>query len=990
MVPKVFISSTVEDLKDYRQAAKDAALKAGILPVMFEHWPASGDRLPLEACLRTAADCDLLIVIVAHRYGWVPGSENADRSITWLECEEALRSGKEVLAFILDDDAPWPAELKEEYAAVTAVQRGIPTAEELLAIRRGIDQLKAFKIWLRSRGVRAAFRSPADLRGEVIAALNDWQIRHRKGNAEEVKDTADFTRYLRHLQELCGFIDIRGLQVGSGKANKFSIEDLYIRLELKTEGGGKGASSGAAEQQLEALLERRCAVIIGDPGSGKTTLLRRVAHSLAVAWLRLRTDAAKTDFGIEGEPPLPLLIRLSDLGNFLERSASSDSPELPSAADSPEWLPLFMSRMSREYRWGLDLSVFRELMEQGRVIVLLDGLDEAPSTRVRKMLARLIENSAAVYEHCRFLMTSRPRGYTAETSLQMFQMFEVQPLSDEAVQTFLQRWCESLFPDAPTRREEHFAELHSALDSRSEIRRMATNPVMLTALAVVHWNQKRIPEQRAELYESILTWLSRAREDRKGRTSAERCMSLLQAVALGMQNHPDGRLVEVRRRWAAEEIAARCGDSGMDVERAEQFLMEEELDSGIVVARGDHVRFWHLSFQEYLAARAISALREQDQHNMLVSNARKLLAPEWRETVLLFAGILYHQGPEKLNAMLGALLDLPEMTQSVPNEANLVGLVGAVQRDLTAFEFTFRDSRFDAIRDRILRVFDPEEQVSLSSRERLEAADALGQSGDPRLVGEQWVRMPGGSFAIGAQRDDPNAPGYDACALANELPFRTVTLSGFRVSRFLVTVADFAPFIADSGYENPKFWAAGGFGEWKRPEKWDNQAPYSNRPVVGLSWYEAQAWCRWAGWGVRLLSEAEWERTARGEAGRLFPWGDAAPDYRFLNYAKSTQESDDSYRQNVEIGRPTPVGFYPLGRTPEGVYDLAGNVFEWCEDEVTPGRRALRGGCYRSVDLFVRASARGHCPANARGDFIGFRACTIYGHYASRSGAQDQ
>jgi formylglycine-generating enzyme required for sulfatase activity len=87
-------------------------------------------------------------------------------------------------------------------------------------------------------------------------------------------------------------------------------------------------------------------------------------------------------------------------------------------------------------------------------------------------------------------------------------------------------------------------------------------------------------------------------------------------------------------------------------------------------------------------------------------------------------------------------------------------------------------------------------------------------------------------------------------------------------------------------------------------------------------------------------------------------------------------------------GRLTPVGFYPLGKTPDGVYDLAGNVFEWCETEVAPGRRALRGGCFRSVDLFVRASARGHFPAESRADFIGFRVCSIYGVDAPASGVR--
>src|ERR1051325_2477690 len=119
---KVFISSTREDLNAYRQEARDAALKAGFRPIMFEHWSASGERPPLQACLKAISDCDLLIVLVAHRYGWVPHGQppGSYSSITRLECEEAVRRGKEVIAFVVDESAPWPAELREEYAATKA------------------------------------------------------------------------------------------------------------------------------------------------------------------------------------------------------------------------------------------------------------------------------------------------------------------------------------------------------------------------------------------------------------------------------------------------------------------------------------------------------------------------------------------------------------------------------------------------------------------------------------------------------------------------------------------------------------------------------------------------------------------------------------------------------------------------------------------------------------------------------------------------------
>jgi formylglycine-generating enzyme required for sulfatase activity len=962
---------------DFRQAARDAALKAGFFPAMFEHWAASGRRAPLEACLDAVRGCDLLVVIVAHRYGWVPDSERLSgyRSITWLECEAAIRAGREVLAFMLDEKCSWPIELKEEYAAIEAVRKGVPTPEELLSIRRGIQELVKFKAWLSSLGVRARFNSSSDLRGEVIAALNDWRLRRTDFAQLAENDAEDPSRYLRNLHEICRYIDIRGLQVGSGKAHRFPIEELYIPIEFRANiASSSRNTSEIPAQQLKAILERRCSVIIGNPGSGKTTLLRRIVFNLTASWLRVNSVPLPDELNTQDEVPLPILVRLSDLSMFVERSAANPSADIPTEADSVNWLIRFLGKMSAENSLGLSETWFRKLLEDGRGIVLIDGLDEAPTLQSRKTMARLVENCARVYTNCHFVVTSRPKAYTAETTLYAFEPFEVQPLGESAVNLFLSRWCEALFPEETPLRERHFAELQFALQSRPDIRRMATNPVMLTALATVHWNARRIPEQRAELYESIVLWLARARESRKGRTSAERCINLLQAIALAMQNSSEGRLVEMNRRGAAEQIASRFEDGGSSVEAAERFLIEEELDSGIVVGRGDNLRFWHLSFQEFLAARAAAGLREQDQDELFFSDLSKTLSSEWRETLLLFSGILYHQGPEKLDAFVSHFLG-HSRDSTLARKAKLVGLIGSIQRDLASFHYKFQDPRFEEMRGSVMSVFEHTGIQVLEPAARLEAAEAIGQSGDPRLDEPHWIEMSSGTFLIGAQSDDPEAIGYDPCALRNEGPCAMVAVQKFRISRFPVTVAEFENFIADDGYDHSKYWKNDGFGRWKRPEQWDAQLQYPNRPVVGVSWYEAQAYCRWSGYGVRLPTGIQWERAARGIQSRLFPWGDEQPNDTLLNYA-SALSSNKEERSRTYVGRPTPVGFYPTGATPDGVMDMAGNVFEWCQDEIEVSFRLVRGGGYNSVSLFVRAAFKGRYEAGTRRDFIGFRICS--------------
>ena len=124
ITPVVFISSTVEDLKPFRTAAREAATRARFLPEMQEYFVASGDKPPLDECLARVSKADVVVVIVAHRYGWVPPNQVSGncKSITWLECEEAVRRRKEILPFIVDKKAEWPMDLREAYRTMAATE----------------------------------------------------------------------------------------------------------------------------------------------------------------------------------------------------------------------------------------------------------------------------------------------------------------------------------------------------------------------------------------------------------------------------------------------------------------------------------------------------------------------------------------------------------------------------------------------------------------------------------------------------------------------------------------------------------------------------------------------------------------------------------------------------------------------------------------------------------------------------------------------------
>ena len=208
----------------------------------------------------------------------------------------------------------------------------------------------------------------------------------------------------------------------------------------------------------------------------------------------------------------------------------------------------FLAERSNDRGWDLDENFLRQAVREGDAIVLLDGLDEAPNRSERETLARMFEKTVADNENCRFVVTTRPRAYEGLTVFSGFERFQVEPFEPRGVETFLRYWSKGLYPEDPRAAEEHYEELAGALKAKSQIRLMARNPVMLTALAALYWNDRRLPDQRAELYESILGWLLRSRESRPGPAGEKTTRQRLSRLALAMHTHPEGRQTQVNRR----------------------------------------------------------------------------------------------------------------------------------------------------------------------------------------------------------------------------------------------------------------------------------------------------------------------------------------------------------------------------------------------------------------------------------------------------------
>ena len=218
------------------------------------------------------------------------------------------------------------------------------------------------------------------------------------------------------------------------------------------------------------------------------------------------------------------------------------------------------------------------------------------------------------------------------------------------------------------------------------------------------------------------------------------------------------------------------------------------------------------------------------------------------------------------------------------------------------------------------------------------------------------VTIPAGPFRMGTPKAETEAAakryGFHVSWLANEAPERTIDLPAFAIDRYPVTNAQFHAFCKATDY-SPR-------GHWRGGAPSDDLL---SQPVVMVNREDARAYAKWA--GKRLPTEEEWEKAARGGDGRVFPWGS-----RFNS--KACCWNRDS--AGIWLGT-LPVDAHPVGASPYGVMDMAGNAAEWTDSSPGPGSGIVKGGCWMTQSpMNLRAAARGMSGFdNNQSLFIGFR-----------------
>ena len=737
-------------------------------------------------------------------------------------------------------------------------------------------------------------------------------------------------------------------------------------------------------------------VVLGAPGCGKSTLLRHFELKNGqnmLANLNADSDAA----------PLQFTFFLSL--NSYKPARSGDA--LPPPHD---WLT---QRWEQDHS---DLPALESLMEQGRVTLLLDALNEIPAARAEAvpLWKDFLAGLARDYPGNRVIFSCRTLDYSATLSSKELRVPQVriESLSDEQVREFIEVYCPN-----------HAKALWVKLDGTPQLE-MLRLPYFLKLL-IEQARDGEIPAGRAALFTGFVR--EALKREVEGDNPLFQPGELLAERDILWLNQPRGakapfklpevgvlipKLCHLAYQMQSQRTAGEGGQVRIEYDEALALLahgragdlikasaaigvLEHDLDR-------DEILYFHQLLQEYFAARELAKspqpqlVRQPWQADQVTPNLQDTLAKladsdplpplpgtGWEETTLLAAAMA--KDPARFVAEL--------MEENLP----LVGRCAAQPEIGVSNELKSKLRR--AL---VERTQDPKADL----RARIAAGLALGELGDPRFERYQGshgdyllpplIEIPGGVYSIGS-----NEGIYE-----DESPVHPVELKPFRMGQFPVTNAEWALFMKAGGYDDERWWDTEEAKSWRRGEstaegpkqqgvkayksyaamkdeeyerlleKWDspgrktrpaywNDDAFNNpgQPVVGVCWHEARAYCAWlrtqTGQPFRLPTEAEWETAARGKKGRRYAYGDEFDANRCNAF-------------ETHIRRTIPISVFPGGETPEGLVDMTGNTWDWTsslyetydagdgrEYIITgDGRRVLRGGSWYDFQTVARASYR--------------------------------
>ncbi len=652
---KVFLSSTSKDLREFRLRAKGAISDLGDYQcIAMEHFGAH-DAAAEDYSLDRVAECDLFVLLLGATYGSCPPS--ADKSYTELEYDKAVELNKPRLVFAASEDFPVPRGLSDKLTDADKEKA------RLFHQRVGDE-----RIW-------GTFTTPEQLAALISQAIPKWE----KKRAREQNEQAT-AAYLDHIIERNTDLYPRGV-MQTVRQVSLRLDEVYVSLKAERELSGRerlrrtpfdddledmwqGPGGRHVLERLaneprkeeaelyDAVREHSRIVVLGDPGAGKTTLLRFLALQFAQACKTGQPNVTDKEGRAYGGTRLPVFFRVAD---FADAFAKNKNLKLRNFLAVPfgdvHVLPV-----------ALETALF-DALQQGKALLLLDGLDEVIDTGDRAQIAREIEDFvAALHPHNRVIVTSRITGYREAALGGDYQHFTLLDLERPQIERFLTRWCQAqerfLSKDASAEELARRAQLEidgilQAVDENPGVQRLAVNPLLLTILTLIHRNGARLPNRRVELYDLaaktlLEDWqLARGVPSSKTIKEHEAAQFLWPLADWLHREKPRGMATEAEiKQQLAKFLSTKrklAPDDPEIIEAVNDFLHRVRHQTGLLVERAPkQYGFMHLSFEEYFAAREL--VRRPDQLAQKIYELRH--QPRWQEPILLAIGYVSEAYPD--------------------------------------------------------------------------------------------------------------------------------------------------------------------------------------------------------------------------------------------------------------------------------------------------------------------------------------------------------
>jgi hypothetical protein len=615
---------------------------------------------------------------------------------------------------------------------------------------------------------------------------------------------------------------------------------------------------------LETLTAHPHLVLLGEPGGGKSTFVNHLAYIFAGVYL-----------GEEETLPAPLTTSFFPLRVILRRWSSTLTRE------SKPGLELVYDALSEAT--GLDREAVLRRLRRPDTLVLFDGLDEAPPADAetgldrRKLLVLSVQDFCTAHPDCRVLVTSRIKPYDNKSyRLDDLPVVTLAKLDEARIERFVHNWYAErarVDPEKAAKATVDRDRLLRSLSQRPELRRMAETPLLLTMLAAVNaW--AGLPESRAELYdkcvEQLLWEWEKRKQDDGGDGGGDGLLDLLHEAGLQRSDlervlwemtyaahaASGSDMADLPARDLREKLAAiHPKKGGVNWAWADRVVALMAERGGLLVETDTGVfSFPHRSFQEYLAARW---LLEQEERT--AEAAQLAESDTWRETVLLACGALTYSG--RFSDVQAIIAELTGGRRFDTPEKRLRLLVGG-QAWVEFGPHRARGHTGEELAERV-----PERLTQLMQ----------DRHAPPRQ------RLDAGLLVADLHILPPDLDDFVPIAARAELGY------DFRITKYPVTNVQFRRFFDQGkGYAEGKPWwteeAVKDIERWewnkdwrKGPRLWGNpRFDRETQPVVGVSWYEAVAYCEWLtvqmrtqgkisqNEAVRLPTEDEWVRAARG------------------------------------------------------------------------------------------------------------------------------